>query len=324
MDCLACYQPLEGIYAIVGEYHRHCARHIFHHDNPPTIDFPLQDVEEHLLKIELRGAMAGVQTKLSMTYEGKGKQGRLTIVGLWGEYILKPPSNQYVELPENEDLTMHLAEIAGIGIANHTLVRLEDNSLAYLTRRFDRVTTNRGLKKEASSKLHVEDMCQLTERLTEDKYQGSMEQIGRVIKNYSDNPLWDVLRLFERALFCFLTGNADMHLKNWSLLRTSANVLMLSPAYDLLSTKFALPEDDEEMALPLNGKKNNLQRRDFDAFAERIGLPVGLRDTMYRNFKKRIPAMMDFIHSSFLSEQSKITYREIIRVRSERIGLANS
>jgi serine/threonine-protein kinase HipA len=321
MNCLKCYQPLEGRYAVTGEYHRHCARLIFHHDVSPTIDFPLQEVEEYLLKIELRGAMAGVQTKLSMTYEGKGKQGRLTIVGLWGEYILKPPSSTYFELPQNEDLTMHLAEIAGIGIADHSLVRLEDSSLAYLTRRFDRLTTNRGLKKEALSKLHVEDMCQLTERLTEDKYQGSMEQIGRVIKSFSNNPLWDLLRLFERALFVFLTGNADMHLKNWSLMRKPDNVLMLSPAYDLLSTKLAMPEDDEEMALTLNGKKSNLKRQDFDSFAERIGLPTGLRDNTYRNFKKRIPMMMNFILSSFLSEQSNAAYREIIQLRGERIGL---
>ena len=323
MNCLKCYQPLEGRFAITGEYHRHCARHIFHHDFPPVIDLPLEGFEEHLLKIELRGAMAGVQTKLSMTYEGKGKNGRLTIVGLWGEYILKPHSKQYVELPENEDLTMHLAEIAAIGIADHSLVRLDDGSLAYLTRRFDRLSARHSHAKSASSKLHVEDMCQLTERLTDDKYQGSMEQIGRIIKNYSDNPMWDFLRLFERALFIFLTGNADMHLKNWSLWRTSSNVLMLSPAYDLLSTKLAIPEDDEEMALPLNGKKSNLKRQDFDSFAERIGLPEGLRDTTYRNFKKNIPAMIDFIHSSFLSEQSKTAYREIIRERSERIGLAN-
>jgi serine/threonine-protein kinase HipA len=322
MNCLKCYQPLEGRYAVVGEYHRHCAHHIFHHDFPPIIDLPLQSVEENLLKIEIKGAMAGVQTKLSMTYEGKGAQGRLTIVGLWGEYILKPRSNTYQELPENEDLTMHLADIAGIGVADHSLVRLEDRSLAYLTHRFDRVTTRHVLKKIPSAKLHVEDMCQLTERLTADKYQGSMEQIGRIIKRYSDNPLWDILRLFERALFVFLTGNADMHLKNWSLWRSAAKVLMLSPAYDLLSTKLAIPEDDEEMAIPLNGKKSNLKRQDFDSFAERIGLPEGLRNTIYRNFKKSIPAMIAFIHSSFLTEQSKIAYLEIIRSRGERLGLA--
>jgi serine/threonine-protein kinase HipA len=321
MNCLACYQPLEGKYAITGKYHRHCARHIFHHDFPPIIDLPLQNVEEHLLKIELKGAMAGVQTKLSMTYEGNGTQGRLTIVGLWGEYILKPPSSQYFALPENEDLTMHLAKIAGIQTARHTLVRLGSGELAYLTRRFDRISPMRLPKNAVSDKLHIEDMCQLTERLTEDKYKGSMEQIGKIIKEHSDNPQLDQLSFFERTLFCFLTGNADMHLKNWSLMRTPTNVLMLSPAYDLLSTKLAIPEDDEEMALPLNGKKSNLKRQDFDSFAERIGLSAVLRDNTYRNFKKRIPIMMDFVHSSFLSVQSNAAYREIIQSRSERIGL---
>ena len=321
MKCLACYKPLEDETEIAGEYHHRCARRVFRHEDPPAIQLRLRELDEQLLKVNLRGAMAGVQTKLSMTYEGRGSNGRLTIVGLWGEYILKPPSTTYGHLPENEDLTMHLATIAGIDTADHTLVRLEDGTLAYLTRRFDRSTKTRGSKNVVSTKLHVEDMCQLTERLTDDKYKGSMEQVGRMIRDNSEPVALNLLRFFERTLFSFLTGNADMHLKNWSLIRTPTNEHLLSPAYDLLSTKLAVAEDEEEMALPLNGKKSNLRRKDFDSLAESIGLPTGLRDNTYRNFQKRLPKMNDFIGQSFLSQENIERYLQLILSRASRIGL---
>ena len=129
----------------------------------------------------------------------------------------------FQHLPENEDLTMHLAEAFNIPAAMHSLIRLKSGELAYITKRFDRI------KKE---KLALEDMCQLTETLTNDKYRSSMEKVGKCIEKYSTRPGLDNLIFFETAIFNFLTGNADMHLKNFALLTTKENDIVLSPAYD--------------------------------------------------------------------------------------------
>jgi serine/threonine-protein kinase HipA len=107
----------------------------------------------------------------------------------------------------------------------------------------------------------MEDMCQLTERLTEDKYHGSYEQIGKAIQKYSASPGLDVENFFEIVLFSFLTGNADMHLKNFSLLEQPGLGMTLSPAYDLVNTALVNPADDEELALNLNGRKKNIKNR---------------------------------------------------------------
>jgi serine/threonine-protein kinase HipA len=184
--------------------------------------------------------VTGVQPKLSLHLtSGGNKQDpkRLTIVGLWGGFILKPPSAKYPQLPEVEDLTMHLASLARINVVPHSLIRLRSGSLAYITRRIDRVK---------KSRLHMEDMCQLTGRLTEDKYHGSYEQMARAFRKYSVNPGLDVVNFFEQVLFSFITGNADMHLKNFSLLKQDDVGYVLSPAYDMVATALVNPEWEEK------------------------------------------------------------------------------
>ncbi len=178
-----------------------------------------------------------MQAKLSLHLTGTSKEGsdrRFTVVGLWGGYILKPPTATYPQLPEVEDVTMHLAQLAKIKTAPHSLVRLQSGSLAYLTKRIDR--TNKG-------KLAMEDFCQLTERPTEDKYRGSTEQIAKAILKFSATPGLDVVNFFELVLFSFLTGNADMHLKNFSLLEQPGLGMTLAPAYDLVNTALVNPTD---------------------------------------------------------------------------------
>ena len=158
--------------------------------------------------------VTGVQPKLSLDLQASGGTSRLTLVGLWGQYILKPPSPEYPQMPENEDLTMHLAQVFSITTVPHTLIRLESGELAYLTRRIDRTGNGR--------KRGMEDCCQLAERLTADKYRGSMELVARTIRRYSSQAALDSVTLYELTLFCFLIGNADMHLKNFSLWRMEA------------------------------------------------------------------------------------------------------
>jgi len=307
--CLYCYNDLEENEA---DYHNKCCKTFFGTNTPPQIPFGLNEIKE--LAIQVLGkniSVTGVQPKLSLETQKKAQDGtRLTIVGLWGNYILKPPIEKYPSMPENEDLTMHLAEQLKIKTAKHTLVRLKSGELAYLTKRFDR---------EKKSKLHVEDMAQLTETLTEYKYKGSMEKIGKVIKQYSTYPGIDLLAFYELALFSFITGNADMHLKNFSLMYLPDDEISLSPAYDLLSTKLLIKEDNEEMALPLNGKKSNFKKEDFVQFAEYLGINKTRIQNVHKKFEANIQAIRSIIQKSFLPDPVKLEYENLLVERTIRV-----
>ncbi|WP_373330940.1 HipA domain-containing protein [Salmonirosea aquatica] len=258
-------------------------------------------------------AVTGVQPKLSLDIEKTGTQSsRFTVVGLWGNFILKPPTEQFAFLPENEDLTMKMAAEGGIATAEHTLIRLNSGELAYLTRRFDR---------REGQKIHMEDLCQLTETLTEHKYRGSLEKIGRAVRAFTTNKGLEALKLFELTVFCFITGNADMHLKNFTLVRPQNGDIALSPAYDLLSTKLALPEDKEESALTINGKKNRLSRTDFDALARHLGISPKSVERIYDRFGKKKIIWERLIQQSFLPPELQGTYQSLLIERLDRIGV---
>ena len=164
--------------------------------------------------IQAQTSLTGIQPKLSLNLHKHEGKNRLTIVGLWGDFIFKPQTDAYPELPENEDLTMHMAEAARIKVVPHSLIRLADGSLGYITRRIDR--TKKG------EKIDMEDMCQLTLHPTEYKYKSSCEQIAKAIAAYSSTPRLDLVNFMQVLLFSFVTGNNDMHLKNFSLYRPKA------------------------------------------------------------------------------------------------------
>ncbi len=307
--CLYCYLPLKENEI---DFHPGCSKTFFGIENIPEIDFGLDEIDNLALKVLGRSvALTGVQPKLSieLSKEKKGKN-RLTIVGLRGNYILKPPFERFPEMPEVEDLTMHLAEQAGLKTAEHSLIRLKSGELAYISKRFDRLK---------SSKLHLEDMAQITEMLTERKYSGSMEKVGKAILKYSDYAGNDAIRFFELTLFCFIMGNADMHLKNFSLLTNEDNEVTLSPAYDLLSTKILMPEDKEELALTLNGKKSNLHKKDFELFAEKLGINDKVKESVYKKFFSSIKDFNEMIDKSFIKDKTRILYKELINERLNRI-----
>ncbi len=243
--CLYCLETCEDI----SEYHPTCSRKFFSTAIAPKIEFTLDEMDKLASKIiRSHGTIPGVQTKISLDFK-KSKQAdktnRLTLVGLWGSFILKPPTQRFPHLPEMEDATMHLAALMGIRTVPHALIRLGSGELAYITRRIDR---------QKKTKLAMEDLCQVTGRLTEDKYKGSVEQAGKALLQYSSQPGLDAVDFFSLILFCYLTGNADMHLKNFSIWQKSPGIIEFTPAYDLLSTKLLLPKDKEESAPALNGK----------------------------------------------------------------------
>lgn len=310
-NCLFCYQPLS---AREQDFHEYCSNKIFGQSTPPALPYPDKDLELLAKEvIQSQTAVTGVQAKLSLHITGNRKQGidrRFTIVGLWGGYIMKPPSASFLQLPEVEDVTMHLAHIAAIKTAPHSLVRLQSGNLAYITKRIDR--TPKG-------KLAMEDMCQLTERLTEDKYHGSYEQIAKAIQKYSVTPGLDVVNFFELVLFSFLTGNADMHLKNFSLIEQPGIGMVLSPAYDLLNTALVNPADEEDMALTLNGRKKKLRKQDFVAAMNTMRVGEKQQDNIFTKMGKALPKWIEMIDSSFMSDEFKERYKAILMERMNRL-----
>lgn len=305
--CLYCYQLMDEHQM---DFHPQCAKKMFGTTNVPILPYNENEIESLALEvIRSQITVTGVQPKLSLDLE-KRKDGerRFTIVGLWGSYILKPQTKIYPQLPENEDLTMHLAGLAKIKTVPHSLIRFKDGSLAYLTKRIDR--------NKKGEKTPMEDMCQLTEKLTEHKYNGSHEQIARKIVEFSAYPILDLINYFEIVLFCYLTGNSDMHLKNFSLYKNMSEY-SLAPAYDLVSTKLVIPGDNEELALTLNGKKNRLRKTDFDSLLKRYPVDSKVIENIYSKFRKILPMWYDFINISFLSDDMKIAYKDIIMKRAE-------
>ena len=308
--CLYCYRPLEK-----GDrdFHPGCARKFFGTEKVPVLDYTCKDLEQLALQIiKDQTSLTGVQPKLSLHLnEHEGSQ-RLTIVGLWGSFICKPQTMQFKSMPETEDLTMHLAEVAKIDVVPHTLMRMADGTLCYLTKRIDRDAKG--------EKMAMEDMCQLTGRQTEYKYKSSYERIAKAIAQYSSMPKMDVTNFFETVLFSWITGNNDIHLKNFSLYEPQDGTIRLTPAYDLLNASILNPKDDEELALTLNGRKKRLKRSDFIAAGETMGIDPKIVDRLIGKYVRLHPRMSEFIGQSFLDEELKNRYNELICERMSRIN----
>ena len=306
MRCPITYQNIES-----GKY-SHEGLHSLSPKLDSLIDLPLTLSEICREYIRRTGKMSiqGVQPKLSMRLNIKNQQ--FEIVDTKGKFILKPQNELYPELPENEDLTMKMAAFCGIEVPWHGLIYSKDNILNYVIRRFDR--------KGHIDKLALEDFAQLSQLKRKTKYNSSMEKVVYIIDTYTAFPILEKIKLFNRTLFNFLVGNEDMHLKNFSLI-TRNNKVELSPAYDLLNTSIVIDEPKEEIALPLGGKKRNLNRKDFIEYfgKERMGIPEkklnGLVDALYNCF----PDWINLIEISFLSDSLKGKYIDLLNERKKRI-----
>lgn len=311
--CLMCCDDLGS--DDPGDYHARCSRGLFGQLEPPAVDIAMDDIERIARQeVNQRVAVTGVQRKLSLDLaaDGRDRTPRLTFVGLWGRFVLKPPADDYAEMPELEHTTMRLAALAGIDTARNGLVRLASGELAYVARRFDR---------PEGGKLALEDMCQLTGKLTEDKYRSSMEQVGKAILRWSSNPGLDATRLLDIAVFSFLTGNADMHLKNFSLLTEQDGTVRLAPAYDLLASRLLLPKDREEMALSLNGKRARLGRFDFVALGSHLHVNEKAIDATFERFARALPELRNGIDRAWLSPATKEAYVNLVAERCERLEI---
>lgn len=306
--CLYCYRELEEGQQ---DFHPNCARKFFGTKDVPLLDYKHEELDllaEQIIRAQT--SLTGVQPKLSLNLSQHDDCNRLTIVGLWGNYIFKPQTASYPQLPENEDLTMHLAEAAKISVVPHSLIRLADGRLGYITKRIDRTTNGQ--------KIDMEDMCQLTLHPTEYKYKGSHEQIAKTIMQYSNTPKLDLTNYMHLLLFCFVTGNNDMHLKNFSLYRPSEGY-QLTPAYDLLNVAIVNPKDKEELALTLSGRKSKLRLDDFLTSAKTMGLNENVVMRLITSLHKAFPKWQSLIRNSFLSEDRKTMYEALLSSRLSRL-----
>jgi len=265
--------------------------------------------------VERSIAVPGVQPKLSLTFVkdtlAAGEHNRLTVVGaLGGHYIFKPPSPFYPEMPENEHLTMVMANLFRISTVPCSLIRMKSGELSYLTKRIDR--------RDDGSKIHMLDMFQLLEAV--DKYKSSNEKIGKAIDQFCGNVLLEKTYYFDIVLFSFLTGNNDMHLKNFSLIHDSED-WRLAPAYDLLNVTIANPDDKEEIALTLEGKKKKLNWSHFERLATGLGMNAMQIKMVFNRFANSRALAFDLIDQSFLSSEMKAAYKEVMDERYKRLEM---
>ena len=308
--CLCCGKELRTETA--HGWHTACVKAFFGTTKFPDIDVSKEVLNQIAIDNTSKGfTVPGVQKKLSL-HLSREDTPRLTLVNYPTGYILKPQTDEYAALPEMEYLVMQMAEVSGIKTVPHALLRLpsQENAFAYITKRIDRAD---------GQMLAMEDFCQLDGRLTEDKYRGSYERCGKIIKTHSMNDGLDLAQLFFRVVFSFAVGNSDMHLKNFSLIETEegSGVYVLSAAYDMLSTNVVIPSDKEELALTINGKKQNICRKDFLVFADTIGIPERSAEKMIEKIVKLKDKYISMCRDSYMPEQMRESLENLIEQRIE-------
>ncbi|QTA90872.1 type II toxin-antitoxin system HipA family toxin [Desulfonema magnum] len=306
IQCFSC-QISDSDQNIRHGYHAECSKKLFGDKIPPKVPFSTPDILSESLKMVGKMSVSGVQPKLSAVHNRKKRQ--LVVVKRGGLYILKPQTDLFLCLPENENLCMCIASVCGIDVPSHGLLPLTDNRFAYVVKRFDRT--------EGGFKFEQEDFQQLLD--IRDKYDGSYERIANFIKKNSDDPGADLMKLYERALLFFILGNGDAHLKNFSLIRTREAGYHLSPAYDIVSSKLVLPDEREETCLSLQGKRNRISKKDFIRLSAHFGLDREQTDSVLSRLNRLKSEIEMMIQKSFLPEQLKTKILEIFGERMKRL-----
>lgn len=306
--CLVCFDPLEPNNP--ADYHKRCAKALFETTTVPSIDLDLNGiVEAGLSLLKSSGTVPGIQKKLSIDRHPRETR-RMTLRAIGGRYILKPPVEEYPYLPENEAFCMELSARLGYPTAPHGLTRLADGTIVYLSRRFDRP--------KDGTKLPQEDFCQLSQRPAADKYKGSLEAAAKAL-TFSRQAGLDTFRFLEMNLLAWLMGNADLHLKNFSLYCPTPGQWQLAPAYDLVSTALVIPADKEETALALNGKKSRLTKSDWQALAGKLGI----EPKVFRNLTSRLTGawreVETLCRASFLPVEQQNAFLSRWQERAEQL-----
>ncbi len=314
MKCLCCGKPLNANEE--AGWHKACIKRFFGTSTLPEIRIDNRTLAKLAIEMTSNGfTVPGVQKKLSLHLISDRRNPRLTLVNCPTGYILKPQVPEYRALPESEQLIMEMADVASIKTVPHALIKVGDG-VAYITKRIDRRFIN-----GTTEMLAMEDFCQLDHRLTEDKYKGSYERCQKIIQRYSSRVGIDMTEFYIRLVFCFLVGNSDMHLKNFSLIETEegSNQYVLSPAYDLLPVSVIIPEDTEQLALTINGKKKNIHKNDFIKFADSCGISHNVAEKLIENLICFVPEWLMMCEESTLPTDLKEQLKRIITERAESL-----
>lgn len=313
MKCLYCGKNIDSPTEVEkkDQWHKRCAKKFFDLDRVPELDISNTALSVIVTSTIKKGfTVPGVQKKMSLHLSKEDKP-RLTLVDYPTGYILKPQTEEFEKIPEAEMVVMSMAECCGIQVVPHALLKMED-TYAYITKRVDRI---------GEVRVAMEDFAQLGHRLTKDKYRGSYERCAEIIKRYSNMPGMDLSEFFLRIVFSFVTGNSDMHLKNFSMLEMTpgSRVYRLSPAYDLLPVNVLMPEDQDQTALTVGGKKRNLKRNDFLRLSDTIGIPKRAAERMIDHIINKQKNLEKMVWESELSEEQKNAFQELIRVRIDSL-----
>ncbi len=313
MRCLCCGGMLSEDECRSG-WHFKCIKRFFGTRKIPEIDIS-EDAVKKLAEetVNRKFTVPGVQKKLSLHLFSEDKP-RLTLVDYPTGYILKPQVEEFTALPEAEQLCMMMAEVCGIRTVPHGLINV-NGQYAYITRRVDRIFKGNSI----TDMLAMEDFCQLDLRLTQDKYKGSYERCAGVTERYSSRPMLDITELFIRLVFFYISGNSDMHLKNFSLIETAPGngEYVMAPAYDLVPVNLVMPEDKDQTALTLNGKKRNIRKKDFFVFSEHCGISRKAAEKMIYRIVSCMNKFENLVSESYITDEMKEKYIEMIRSRAE-------
>lgn len=320
MRCLCCGKEIKSsasAHEKTHSWHSHCIKSFFNTSQMPELDISEEKLEALATMTINQGlTVPGVQKKLSL-HLSPDIDSRLTMVDYPAGYILKPQTEEYESLPEFENLAMRLAEAAGIKTVPNALIK-NNGQYAYITKRIDR-----DLSDLENPKMYaMEDFCQLAERITADKYKGSYEKCSRIIKDYSSRPGLDITEMFLRIVFSYIVGNSDLHLKNFSLIESAPGnrEFYLSDAYDILPVNIVLPEDTEQLALTLNGKKSNFRRKDFIAFADKCDIKEKAAEKMIYKMCSLRAKFLRLCDESYLSDEKKDAMKTLITDRIEIVS----
>lgn len=314
MRCLCCGKMINNNADVEEKnnmWHKKCITSFFGTKKMPVIDINEKQLEKLASDTVNKGlTVPGVQKKLSL-HLSKCEDTRLTIVNYPTGYILKPQTEEYESLPEYEDLAMRLADAVGIKTVPHALIKINDR-LAYITKRIDR-----DIKDNSVDLYAMEDFCQLSNRLTQDKYKGSYEKCSRVIKQYSYLPTLDLSELFIRVVFAFIIGNSDMHMKNFSLIedKPGSRRFKLSKAYDMLSVNVIMPEDKEQLALTINARKRNIRKKDFMILAKQCDMSEKTAEKIIKKMCSYREKYNQIVDESYLRKELKDNVKELIEER---------
>lgn len=297
--CPTCFTQLKD-----GRQHRKCTVEMWGTERNISVELKSDNPLQSFARVIYGGSVSGAQRKGMFRLE----KGLLKSTAIGSQYILKPDGD-FPELPLNEHVTMAIAKKCGFNVPPFTLLEIEGLGFVFAVKRFDRT--------KAGEPLMVEDMGQVIQIPCSDKYSTSCERVAAAISRYSSAPVIDLTDFFRRVLFCYLTANADMHLKNWSILENEKafGSFMLSPCYDFLNTRLSIPDEAIDIGLPINGKSRNLQKSYFKTLATELKIPGSQIEKAFEDIPRWAKVVKELVPMSLLADNSKKKYLEIVDSR---------